>query len=486
MSSNVSRFAPFALAVAALAIVAVYLDFTDESSIGLVPTPTVEPTSLPLPTPTVQVVTDRPTPGPLPTAVLPPARLAVEVGFQHTATVLADGRVLVAGGRSLLGFPTSDANVQTYDPTSGVWGVASSMAQPRYAHSATLLEDGRVLMVGGREGIILHGVEIYDPRTNIWSPAGLLARARAHHAAVRIGDGLVMVIGGETVTPEGETVTATTEIYDAFSRRWVMVGEMGTARAAHAVVAFPDGRVLASGGIGADGEAVVSAEMYSPSTGLWSRVRDMSQPRVGHTATLLPDGKVLVAGGVADDGGVALATAELYDPATDEWSPTGEMAEGRLRHTASLIIGGNVVVVGGSSEGQPLGLEQFEATLASAEVYERSTGTWAEAGTMLGSRSNHATVVLVSGQVMAVGGWTSGGRSILLPVEVLDPSTHEWSVRRQNKWDRMGAFKACNLDANRLRQFSDLPTSVRLDSFASPPVSSPVWRLGVRGTYPPA
>ena len=59
-------------------------------------------------------------------------------------------------------------------------------------------------------------------------------------------------------------------------------------------------------------------------------------------------------------------------------------------------------------------------------------------------------------------------------------------VRRQNKWDKRGAFKACNLDANRLRQFSDLPTSVRLDSFASPPVSSPVWRLGVRGTYPPA
>ena len=60
------------------------------------------------------------------------------------------------------------------------------------------------------------------------------------------------------------------------------------------------------------------------------------------------------------------------------------------------------------------------------------------------------------------------------------------AVRRQNKWDKRGAFKACNLDANRLRQFSDLPTSVRLDSFASPPVSSPVWRLAVRGTYPPA
>ena len=64
--------------------------------------------------------------------------------------------------------------------------------------------------------------------------------------------------------------------------------------------------------------------------------------------------------------------------------------------------------------------------------------------------------------------------------------TPSWTVRRQNKWDKRGAFKACNLDANRLRQFSDLPTSVRLDSFASPPVSSPVWRLGVRGTYPPA
>lgn len=431
MNPNITRFAPFVLAVAALAIIAVYLDFTDESSIGLLPTPTVEPASLPLPTPTVQVVSARPTPGPNPTPTPPPAELAAGVGFLHTATLLDNGRVLVAGGRSV---GQLDASVQIYHPAFGVWRKASSMAQPRFGHTATLLEDGRVFMVGGRANTILHGAEIYDPRSDIWSPAGRLAIARAHHTAVRIGDGLVMVMGGMTLTPDGETATASTETYDAFSGRWAAAGDMATARASHAVVAFSDGRVLVTGGLGPNRDAVASAEMYSPSTGLWAPIEAMSEPRVGHTATLLPDGRVLVAGGIASvpdqgsgDSDAALATAELYDPATGEWSQTGEMAEGRVNHTASLMIGGNVVVTGGAREVGPTGLEEFGATLASAEIYERSAGAWTSIETMNSSRSNHASVVLRSGIVMAVGGWIGGGRFMFSPVELLDPSTHAWS-----------------------------------------------------------
>ena len=184
MNPNITRFAPFVLAVAALAIIAVYLDFTDESSIGLLPTPTVEPASLPLPTPTVQVVSARPTPGPNPIPTPPPAELAAGVGFLHTATLLDNGRVLVAGGRSV---GKLDASVQIYHPAFGVWRKASSMAQPRFGHTATLLEDGRVFMVGGRANTILHGAEIYDPRSDICSPAGRLAigQSAPHRRAYR-------------------------------------------------------------------------------------------------------------------------------------------------------------------------------------------------------------------------------------------------------------------------------------------------------------
>ena len=95
------------------------------------------------------------------------------------------------------------------------------------------------------------------------------------------------------------------------------------------------------------------------------------------------------------------------------------------------------------------------------------------------------TLALTKGHpVVTAGLAATTGTGVALGFTVLDSTTS--TVRRQNKWDKRGAFKACNLDANRLRQFSDLPTSVRLDSFASPPVSSPVWRLAVRGTYPPA
>ena len=427
MNSKITQFAPFVLAIVALAVVAVYLDFSDESSIGLVPTPTAEPTSLSLPTPTAQVAAGRATPLPRATPALPVTRLAVDVGFGHTATLLDDGRVLVAGGRRLGEYGSTDANAQTYDPALGVWRKASSMVQPRFVHTATLLEDGRVLVVGGRAPFLLRGAEVYNPSTNTWSSAGRLANARAYHAAVRIGDGLVMVIGGMSVSPEGEIPTATTEIYDAFTESWIPASDMATARAAPTMVAFPDGRVLVTGGIGPDGDVVASAEMYSPSTGLWEPVGAMAEPRAGHTATLLPEGRVLVAGGISDDSGIALATVELYDPVIGEWSQSGGMSEGRLRHTASLMLGGNVVVIGGALEGQPTTLEESGATLGSAEIYERSTGSWASVDDMNSQRSNHATVVLDSGLVMTMGGWIGGGRFMFSPAEILDPSTRAWS-----------------------------------------------------------
>ncbi len=422
------------MAVVVLAIVAVYLDFADDSTVGLAPTPTVESTSLPQRTPTVRVASAPPTPGPRPTATPPPAELALDVGFMHTATLLDDGRVLVAGGLRIGQVRSRDANVQTYDPSSGVWRKASSMAQPRYGHTATLLEDGRVVMVGGRANTILRGAEIYDPRSDIWSQASRLVNAKAHHTAVRIGDGLVMVIGGITLTPDGETATASTEIYDAFSGRWAAASNMEVARASHAGVAFPDGRVLVTGGIGSDDDALASAEMYGPSTGLWAQIESMSEPRVGHTATLLPDGRVLVAGGIASvpnessgDSAVSLATAEIFDPATGEWSQTGEMADGRVNHMASLMIGGNVVVTGGAREVGATGLEEFGATLASAEIYELATGTWTTVDSLTSGRSFHTSVVLRGGLLMVVGGLIGGGGVLFSPVEVLNPATLTWS-----------------------------------------------------------
>ena len=109
-------------------------------------------------------------------------------------------------------------------------------------------------------------------------------------------------------------------------------------------------------------------------------------------------------------------------------------------------------------------------------------------------KQTHARILLMSDESRSDGGMKDAditsalgvGQSTVERIRKRCVEEGVESVRRQNKWDKRGAFKACNLDANRLRQFSDLPTSVRLDSFASPPVSSPVCRLAVRGTYPPA
>jgi Kelch motif/Galactose oxidase, central domain len=265
---------------------------------------------------------------------------------ETTATLLSDGRVLLAGvGRA-----------EVYDPRTGAWTTTAPMLEERYGHTATLLPDGQVLVAGGQfvpadksEGAIFGGAELFDPTTGTWERTGSMNVVRLGHTATLLPNGLVLVIGGNS-DPSDET-TAAAELYDPGTGTWTETGPMHLRRGAHTATLLASGLVLVSGGRQGDlnelATPLSSAELYDPTTGAWTSTGQLDEGRAFHEATALEDGTVLVTGGAVHKGPDALASTERYDPPTGRWLAGPSMAHPRLNHTATLLFDGSVLVVGG-------------------------------------------------------------------------------------------------------------------------------------------
>jgi N-acetylneuraminic acid mutarotase len=227
---------------------------------------------------------------------------------EATATLLPSGKVLVAGGASHYDCCTAVASAELYDPATNSWSPAASMATARYGQTATLLPNGKVLVAGGAAATAaLASAELYDPATNTWSSAGSMASPRAYATATLLPSGKVLVAGG--YGRFGDDVPSA-ELYDPATNRWSSAGRMATGRDTATATLLPSGQVLVAGGEAAS-ESLASAELYDPATNTWSSAGSMAMARRLHTATLLPSGQVLVAGGL--DGGFD-PSAELYTP----------------------------------------------------------------------------------------------------------------------------------------------------------------------------
>lgn len=282
--------------------------------------------------------------------------------YLHTATLLPNGKVLVVGGgNDATPASLALASVEIYDPVDDSWVPAASLATARLLHSATLLPNGKVLVAGGQgnDGLIT-AAELYDPANNTWTEAGSMAALRQLCTATLLANGKVLIAGGTDLTD----ALASGELYNPASNTWSPAGNMAHGRQSHTATALANGKVLVAGGSddangGGGGVTLASAELYDPVANTWSSAASMAAARAQHTATLLANGNVLVAGSSGDGG--FLASAELYDPVSDRWAPAGSMAAARYGNTATLLADGRVLIAGGS--GNPA------MDLASAELY---------------------------------------------------------------------------------------------------------------------
>jgi Galactose oxidase, central domain/Kelch motif len=262
-----------------------------------------------------------------------------------TATLLNNGKVLLAGGNDGNGTPLASAEL--YDPETDTFTMtAGSMSVPRFAHTATLLTDGRVLLVGGFQEISASGIvtsntgDVYDPATGTFTPTAAMQEPRAFHTATLLPNGKVLIAGGATT----ESPSSTAELFDSASLTFTAAGTMTDARAGHAAVLLPSGKVLLTSGIDAfnmDGTSgfALTAEIYDPSAGSFRRTGGtMVQTRAGHSAITLANRTVLLAGGGTGDGSVISNTAEIYNPVTDSFSAVGPMSTTRgLVQAVSLV-----------------------------------------------------------------------------------------------------------------------------------------------------
>jgi hypothetical protein len=290
------------------------------------------------------------------------------------------------------------------------------MNAARSSHTATLLENGSVLVTGGwYNNNSLASTEIYEPATGIWTPTGSMNHARSDHTATLLLNGKVLVTGGTSPIGGNSNTLSSAELYDPSTGVWTLTGSMRITRELHTETMLPNGKVMVAGGYGVSSGYLSGAEVYDPETGAWTDTGSMGISRARHSARLLGNGRVLLVGGTSSNAGESfLGSAEIYDPATGIWTPTGSMITARCDFPATMLPTGKVLVTGGSSP----------AGVSSAECFDPATGAFTITSAGMSSiRNYHSATLLTNGRILVTGGYYGPQSS----AELFDPTTQAFS-----------------------------------------------------------
>jgi N-acetylneuraminic acid mutarotase len=341
---------------------------------------------------------------------------------QHTASLLPNGKVLVAGGTY-----DSSGRCELYDPANGTWTLTGTMTTNRQEHTATVLTNGMVLVAGGEAtvGFNLKPIataELYDPNTGAWTATGSMTTNRFEHSATLLKNGKVLVEGGTATSTSILNNSTSAELYDPVNGTWTATGSMffGSDENLPATL-LPDGEVLvAGGGIGVSGYN--PAQIYNPDTGQWVVAGDILGDSAlgGNTLTLLPNGQVLLAGnGLGSFGGILNEpSAQLFNP-DSAWQATGSLNIGRYAgYTMTLLTNDEVLIAGGGG---------YTGVESSAELYNSTNSVWTQTGDMTGPRKYHTATLLKNGEVLVAGGEDDDG-NVLSSAELYDPATGQWTA----------------------------------------------------------
>ena len=383
-----------------------------------VPVPTVEPPPAIAETqalgPTAVEATQRPPITPL-VEVHAWGTMIVERA-RHTATLLRDGTILIAGG-----FNNDQylAEAEIFDPATGTSIQIASMNFPRQDHTATLLNDGRVLVTGGYNNmqLWLSDSEIYNPANDTWTVVPMLATHGVQHTATLMKDGRVLVAGGVDEVGMG---TDRVEIFDPHTNSWWGAMPLDSDRASHTAQLLEDGRVLIVGGTGVLGYPEIGdALVYNPYANTWIPTGPMMKPRINAQSVRLADGRVLVAGGInledtapGEPPKKMSNSTEIYNPQLNAWFAPQELNEARYGHTMVLLQDGRVMVIGGVRDYDWYWTEN--SYVREVELWDPATVVWTIGYQLPVAAAYSASVVLQDGRVWLSGGKTGVGGEIFL------------------------------------------------------------------------
>lgn len=330
----------------------------------------------------------------------------------HTATLLLDGRVLVVGGLTASG-PTTACEI--YNPATGNWSATGSLTTARYDHAATrLLSDGRVLVAGGigASNNLLSDAEVFHPGSGMWSGAGTMSVARALftlNATYNGFNAIAYAAGGlapGVFCPSQPCRQATNlvDIYDSVTG-WSAGPSLSHARYAHSGV-YEDwltAKVVVMGGYGPASSVLDSVETTYQGATQWETATPMNAARAYFAAAITPvgSGYLVVSGGV-NTAGTVLSGSERYyvDDDNAGWTQLGNMTGPRVAH--QMVPLGNTIIATGGYNGSATPLATAEiATTTSTSL------TWAPTTNMTGARYFHTANTLSDGTVVVAGGFNS-------------------------------------------------------------------------------